>query len=261
MKPIYSEIYFLSAGETNAEQEMSLPLLVTKLIDIATAHANSLGIGNPSMSHMNAGWVLSRLTVEMLYYPKVNDTYKISTWIESFNRHFSERAFKIESSDGKVFGYARSVWMVMDTIAHTNVGLSHFSLPEEMIAGTQPPISRQQRHVPIVENVLSVDKSKGALTATHPPFIYKFKYCDLDSYRHVNTVRYVVLLLNRFSLEEHDVSFVKRLELSFLHEAKYGMETSLLRSDEPDTLLSFFQLSDTEDNTPLFFARLLREKR
>lgn len=261
MKPIYSETYFLSAGETNAEQEMSLPLLVTKLIDIATAHANSLGIGNPSMADMNAGWVLSRLTVEMDIYPKVNDIYKISTWIESFNRHFSERAFKIESPNGKVFGYARSIWMVMDTIAHTNVGLSHFSLADELVDGTRAPISRQQRHVPIIENDLPEDKPKGALIATEPPFIYRFKYCDLDSYRHVNTVRYVVLLLNRFTLEEYDATFVKRLELSFLHEAKYGMVTSLLRSDEPETLLSSFQLSDTEGNTPLFFGRLLRQAR
>lgn len=65
MQPIYEESYFLSAGETNAEQELSLPVLTTKIIDIATAHANSLGIGNPSMKEMKAGWVLSRLTIEI----------------------------------------------------------------------------------------------------------------------------------------------------------------------------------------------------
>ena len=115
MESIYKEIFFLSAGEANAEQEMSLPILVAKLIDIATTHANSLGIGNPSMLEIHAGWVLSRLTVEMDSYPKVNDDYVISTWVESFNRHFSERAFSISSPNGKIYGYARSVWMVMDT--------------------------------------------------------------------------------------------------------------------------------------------------
>lgn len=55
----FSRSFFLSAGEVNAEGEMSLPLLVSKIIDIATAHANSLGIGNPSMAAMNRGWVLS----------------------------------------------------------------------------------------------------------------------------------------------------------------------------------------------------------
>lgn len=261
MKAIYSETYFLSAGETNAEQEMSLPLLVTKFIDIATAHANSLGIGNPSMAHMNAGWVLSRLTVEMESYPRVNDTYKISTWVETFNRHFSLRSFKVESADGKTFGYARSVWMVIDTINHTNVGLSHFKLDDSLIDGTQAPIESQQRHVPIVAQDFSGEMPKGALRATETPFIYRFKYCDLDSYRHVNTVRYVVLLLNRFSLKEHDETFVKRLELSFLHEAKYGMETCILRSDAPGTMLSAFQISNNSDGSPLFFARLLRKPR
>lgn len=258
MTPIYSETYFLSAGETNAEHEMSLPLLVSKFIDIATAHANSLGIGNPFMADMNAGWVLSRLTVEMETYPQANDDYKISTWIESFNRHFSLRSFKVESPDGKVYGYARSVWMVMDTVNHTNVGLSHLSLPEGMVDGTPAPIETQQRHVPIVEMDSIEGLPKGALVATEKPFLYRFKYCDLDFYRHVNTVRYVTLLLNRFSLEEHDAAYVKRLELSFLHEARYGMETCVLRSDAPDSLLSSFQISNHENKTPLFFARLLR---
>ncbi len=261
MKAIFSETNFLSAGETNAEQEMSLPLLVSKFIDIATAHANSLDIGNPSMVDLNAGWVLSRLTIEMEDYPKVNDTYKISTWIESFNRHFSLRCFKVEAPDGKVFGYARTVWMVMDTVNHTNLGLSHLSLPDGMIDGTPAPIQTQQRHVPIVAKDSTEELPKGALVATEPPFLYRFNYCDLDSYRHVNTVRYVALLLNRFSLKEHDEAFVKRLELSFLHEAKYGMETCVMRSDAPDSMLSSFQISNNADQTPLFFARLLRQPR
>ncbi len=262
MESIYKEIFFLSAGEANAEQEMSLPILVAKLIDIATTHANSLGIGNPSMLEIHAGWVLSRLTVEMDSYPKVNDDYVISTWVESFNRHFSERAFSISSPNGKIYGYARSVWMVMDTIDHTNVGLSHLSLPENMISGIKPPIARQAKHTQIIESDDDLNCS-GKLVATTPHFDYRFKYCDLDSYRHVNTVRYVTLLLNRFSLEEFDSTFVKRLELSFLHEAKYGMETRLLRSDSNDEkgALSCFLLQKSIDSTPLLFARLLRSKR
>lgn len=259
MEPLYTESFFLSAGEANAEQEMALPVLVEKLIDIATTHANSLGIGNPSMADMHAGWVLARLTIEMNEYPKVNDTFVISTWIESFNRHFSERAFSIASPDGKIFGYARSVWMVMDTRNHTNVGLRHFNLPKEYVLGNNPPIERQAKHALIVCDENS-EIQNGALSATCKPFDYKFLYCDLDSYRHVNTVRYVILLLNRFNLEDFDSSYVRRLELSFLHEATYGMETRLLRSDlsMSEGELSCFLLQKSSDSTPLLFARLLR---
>lgn len=260
MTLIYEEEYYLSAGETNAEQELSLPVLVTKLIDIATAHANHLGIGNPSMTGINGGWVLSRLTVEMHRYPKANDNFRIATWIESSNRHYSERAFKIFSSDGSVFGYARSIWMVIDTNNHLNLGLSQIGITEKMIVGQRPPIDNQARHVVIVEPDSEVEMPKGAIPASHPPFDYCFKYCDLDFYRHVNTVRYVTLLLNRFSLEDHDSSFISRLELSFMHEAKYGMETVLLRHDS-NNMSSSFLLRKKDDSSPLFFARVFRKSR
>lgn len=260
MEGLYSETFFLSAGETNAEQEISLPLLTAKFIDIATAHANSLGIGNPSLKEINAGWVLSRITMEMESYPKVNEEYTISTWIESFNRHFSERAFMVSSPDGRIYGYARSVWMVMDTSAHTNVGLSHCKLSEEYILGDIPPIDKQSKHTGIILSDES-DNSKGVLLATHPVFNYRFEYCDLDFYRHVNTVRYVTLLMNRFSLKEHDSTIVRRLELSFLHEARYGMHTQLLRSDEDGSKVSSFLLREAEDRKPLLFARVFRAER
>lgn len=260
MGKVYSESYFLSAGEGNAEQEMSLPLLVSKLIDIATAHANSLGIGNPMMASFNGGWILSRLTIEMKRYPKVDTSYSISTWVESTNRHFSTRAFKIQDADGEVYGYARSIWLVMDTVNHTNLGLGRIDITDEMIDGTEVPIERQARHVPIVLDTGDESPLKGTLIATAPPYKYTFQYCDLDFYRHVNTVRYVNLLLNRFSLEEHDETFIRRLELSFLHEAKYGVETILLRSDLGSELHSAFQLSGP-DNQALLFARILRALR
>ena len=261
MQPIYEESYFLSAGETNAEQELSLPVLTTKIIDIATAHANSLGIGNPSMKEMKAGWVLSRLTIEMETYPKVNETYVLSTWIESFNRHFSERAFKISSPSGKVYGYARSVWMIIHTEDHTSVGLSHISLPEGMVSGDRPPIPTQAKHRTIVEPDFTGELPRGSIKSTSPMFDYRFKYCDLDSYRHVNTVRYVTLLLNRFTLEEHDTTYIRRLELSFMHEAKYGMETQLLRIDAEEGMLSSFLLRERPSGGQLFFARVERKTR
>lgn len=259
MQATYKETCFLSAGEANPEQELSLPILMAKMIDIATAHANSLGIGNPSMTHLKAGWVLSRVTIDMNCYPKVNDTYCISTWIESFNRHFSERDFCITSPDGKIFGYARSIWMVMSTVERCNVNLDHFSLPVDAIPGNPVPIDRQAKHGLILPMDYSGELPKGALIATHPVFDYSFKYCDLDSYRHVNTVRYVTMLLNRFSLNDFDSFFVKRLELSFLHEARYGMATQLLRCDYSKEKSAF--LLKEKDGKPLFYARLIRSLR
>ena len=269
VEKIYRQSFFLSAGETNPEQEMSVPVLVSKIIDVATAHANALGIGNPSMVEMRAGWILSRVSVEMVRWPRVNETYTVATWIESFNRHFSERDFSFSDNEGNILGYARTVWMVMGVDTHENVGLGHFSLPQDMISGEGVPIPKQQRHRQILPADTPADSiPSGAVLADYPAARYRFKYCDLDSYRHVNTVRYVDLLLNQFSLEDFDLTAVSRLELSFLREARYGMTVDILRRDRPadergeeGALVSSISLADSEDSTPILYARIFRQER
>lgn len=258
MKPFIEKKYFLSANESNAEGVLSLTSLTSNIIDIATEHANSLGIGNPSMENMNAGWILSRLTIDLAKYPRVNSFYILKTWIEDFNRHYSARCFSISSPEGEIYGYCRSIWLVIETKTHKNIGLSHFKLPDELILGESAPIARQEKHFPIAEIEEESGNSK-TIIATHKPYNYTFQYCDLDFYRHVNTVKYVTMLLNQFTLKEHDEHKVNRIELSFLHEAKYGMETKLLRSDSfEDPLLSSFQLSDKTSGEALLFARVKR---
>ena len=264
--PVLTREYFLSAGETNAEREISLPLLTSKLIDIATEHANHLEIGNPFMPNNHTGWVLSRLTIEMKQYPTVDSRYKISTWIESCNRHFSERAFSIEDEAGNPLGYARSIWMVLDTVTHANAGLDSLNVREEFIGGREcPPIKRQGKHLTIVSPEEADSATGRFLVADSQPEKYTFKYSDLDAYRHVNTVRYVSLLMNRFSLQEHDEYRIGRLELSFLHEGQYGKTLDILRApikaENEDSRGYAFQLRREEDKQPILFSRLWLDKR
>lgn len=251
---VYKEDYFLSAGEVNAEGILSVPMLTSRIIDIATAHANSLGIGNPDMLELKAGWVLSRLTIEMFRYPAVNTSYSVSTWITAWNRHFSERCFCIADAEGNVMGYARSIWMVISTETHENVGLSHLNLPGGMVSDRECPIKRQAKH----RQIVAIDDSASSpelLRSTHPDTHYTFKYCDLDYYRHVNTVRYVVLLLNQLPLDLYDRETVRRLELSFLNEARYGMDVVVRRS-QTEAGDNAFSLTDSENGKAILFARL-----
>lgn len=261
MKPVYSRTFFLSASDANAQAELSLPLLAARIIDIATYHANSIGIGNPAMEHLGFGWVLTRLAIEMERYPKVNEEYTLSTWIESWNRHFSVRNFSIADKEGNVLGYATSVWMVLNRQTRENAGTSHLSLPENLISGAPAPIDKFGKHKIIVGpgDAEALERHPGALEATAEPKIYTFSYPDLDFYRHVNTVRYVAMLMGSYSLDEMDSFQVKRLELAFMREGRYGETVRLLRHRED--LHTSFALSDVADGTALFSASLLLRPR
>lgn len=240
---ILTRKYYLSAAECNAQHEMALPQLAQKFIDVATEHANILGIGNPDMPKPDMGWVLSRLTVEMNCYPKYNTDYIITTWVEDWNRHFSRRAFSISDPDGNIFGYARSIWMVLNTSDRSNAGLSGLDFKPEWISKMECPIPMQEKHVRIEPD-------------GHEP-IYRFKYCDIDFYRHVNTVRYIDLLLNQFSMQAYDDNIVNRLEISFLHEASYGMEVRVMKQMvDTDSHHYRLYLESTDGTCPILYSRL-----
>lgn len=253
---IYREKYFISAGDTDASGKLSLPLLTARIIDIATAHANALGIGNPTMADKNLGWVISRLTIEMECYPPVNTEYTLETWVESWNRHFSVRSFRILSQDNRTLGHARSIWMVMNTQTHENGGLSHLHIHEGIAIPDANPIARQEKHLLLIDDENS-DVPKGSLRCNRPTTHYRFQYCDLDAYRHVNTVKYVILLLNQFTLADFDSTYPRRLELSFLREGHYGETVDIRRYDEG--LQSSFLIADGADGDQILYARILRQ--
>lgn len=252
--------YFVSANEANAQQELAVHILVGNIIDIATAHANSLNIGNPDMADINGGWVLSRLTVEMSRWPAVNEHYSLTTWIESYNHRFSERAFSIIDDHGETIGYARTVWMIIDTVTHRGLTLDHLSLSQEMVDGTSAPIERQTRHFPILPAEMAEGR-RNCVVADREPAKYTFRYCDIDFYRHVNTVRYIVLLLNQFTLEDMDANRVSRFEISFMREASYGMTIDIMRRDEPDHGTLFTLCPQGEFASPLLFSRIFMKPR
>ena len=223
MEKEYKKTYFLIPGEANAQQEMPLTLLASKVIEIATEHANTLNIGYANMDGMNLGWVLSRLTVEMVRWPKVNEHYTIITWIESCNKHFSERNFEVQDKDGNTLGFVRTVWMVINTITHENAGTSQLNLADGLISTRECPIDKQ---------------AKLKIVECENPVSYTFAYTDIDFYRHVNTVRYISLLVNQFTMDDSDQNILRRFEIAFMSEGKYGDRVDIMRQSS-DGVTSF----------------------
>lgn len=211
---IHSNDYLVKPSESNAQQELPLSLLVAQMIDLATDHANKLGIGFLMLEPKGLGWVLSRLSVEMKRWPATGESYTLSTWVETYNSHFSERCFSVVSSTGDVLGYGRTIWMIIDLKTHRSVGTGGTHLDEDIINPVECPMARIGRHRPFTPE---------------KEVVYTFKYTDLDFYRHVNTVKYISLLLNQFTLEEFDSNLLSRFDIAFAHEAKYG-EKAVIKS-------------------------------
>lgn len=208
-----SRTYTLLAGESNAEGKMPVMLLASRIIEIASVHANALGIGYAALIEKNVGWVLSRLSIEMRRYPAINEQYTVSTWIESYTRRFSERNFKICATDsGEVLGYARSVWVPMNFATRTLADLSVFDNSQIVPLGDLCEMDKVRR----IEMPAAAEEEP-----------YTFRYCDIDFNRHVNTVRYIGLLLNHWPLDFHDRHMPARLDIIFSKECHFGQTCTL----------------------------------
>lgn len=210
----YTQKFFLVAGDCNPEKELPLTLLGNRVIEIATVHANSWGIGYDALIKNNHAWVLSRVAVEMKRYPKVNEEYSLTTWIESYNRHFSKRNMEIADANGQTIGYVRTVWMIIDLASRGAADIERYGSLSDYVSERECPIAEISRLR------LSADARKAGE--------YVFKYADCDVNRHVNTVRYVELLLNQFSLDQFDQNYVERFEVAFNKETHYGSKADVM---------------------------------
>ena len=239
MKKEYSQTYYLAAGECNPQGEMPLTLFMTRIIEIATWHANSWGVGYERLIRDNQVWVLSRVTIEMEAFPRVNTNYTVTTWIEDYNRHFSQRNMRIDGADGQPLGYVRTIWMVIDLNTRASVDIEKLGYIRENVSTIPCPIEPQSRLRPI-EQGHAVE--------------YTFGYMDCDFNRHVNTVRYLSHLMNLFDMECYDHYFIHRMEISFIKETHYG-ETAQVIIDDSDPMDS--RMSVTVDGQDHVRARFL----
>lgn len=211
----YRREWFLTAGETDARGLMPVTLIAARAIEIATLHANSLNIGYSNLAEHRLGWVLARLTIEVTRYPAINETYSMETWIEGYNRYFSDRCYLMLDSEGRPAAHIRSVWVAIDMATRSLADLTE--LERECF-----PVATREC------GVAKSPKPAAARGAEPERADYTFRYCDIDFNRHVNTIRYLDLVLNLRPLEFYDSHDIVRLDASFDHECYFGEHVSLL---------------------------------
>lgn len=244
-KKVFSKTYYLAAGECNPQGEMPLTLLMTRIIEVATFHANSWGAGYARLIQDNQVWVLSRVTIELTSYPKINENYTLTTWIEDYNRHFSQRNMRLDDANGKPLGYVRTIWMVIDLSTRASVDISQLGYISDKVSDLPCPIEPISRLRPIEEGQ-AVD--------------YTFGYMDCDFNRHVNTVRYLSHLMNLFDMDCYDHFFIKRMEIAFIKETHYG-ETAQVVIDDADAMITNMSITvDDDDHVRARFVWQERQK-
>ena len=96
-------------------QHLFMGHLGNHMLNAADFHSSARGFGMKYLLTINRSWVLSRLAIEMDEMPVQYTKFNVETWVESAMRYFTSRNFRVVGDDGKVYGYGRSIWAMIDT--------------------------------------------------------------------------------------------------------------------------------------------------
>lgn len=238
---LFSKTFSLKPGESNGQQEMSLPFLAGRLIEVASLHAESWDIGYTTLIKNRMAWVLSRLVIEMYKYPNIGENYVLQTWIESYNHRFSARNFAVLDGDSCVCGYARTIWVVLDLDTRRSVDMSTLNNLHDRILEKPCPIE------PATPIRVNTDVKRLS---------YPVRYSDIDLNRHVNSMRYIEHILDLYPFEWYDMNRVTRFEMAFAQEARPGIDIDVYEEKKGETehCIELRHVSDCLCRSRIIFA-------
>lgn len=172
------------------------------------------GLDNPTlMARYGHGWMISRLKYTLDRPLRWKDTLTLKTWHRGGDKAILYRDIDF-LINGVPAGQALSAWVVVDLEKRVPARLSRFP---ELLGTDGGPLSRQ--------TVLRRLKppSHLHLSQTRTP-----RYSDLDGNGHVNNTRYADFFCDAVGLERMAPgSFLRELQLDFLHECRAGEELTL----------------------------------
>ena len=197
---------------------MFLGHLGNQMLNAADFHSTDRGFGMKYLMTIQRSWVLSRLAIEMEEMPEQYERFSVETWVESSMRFFTSRNFRVTGSDGRVYGYGRSIWAMIDTESRQPTDI--FSIDNgainNWIEAEKPfPIEIGCR-VKMSENadfVRSIDVN----------------YNDIDINGHVNSVKYIEHTLDLWDIDWYRKHRLKRFEIAYVAETHQGDKLSFYR--------------------------------
>lgn len=178
------------------------------ILNTAGNDAQGKGFGVDALSPMNYTWVLSKFVLEIDSRPEQFTDFNLTTWVNKNSRLVSTRNFELSDLSGNVFCRSLSQWCMLDYIRRVPVDLQYIeSSYKNYICEAPSPCDLPLR-----------------LRAIEPDVVceHKVVYSDIDFNSHMNTMRYIGLMVDMLDIELLKSNCPLRLDVHFMNECVYG---------------------------------------
>lgn len=205
-KSLYN--YRVEPQDVDFTLRATLASLGASILNTAGQDAYGKGFGVDVLNAENHSWVLSRMAIEIDRRPEQYTDYVIATWISDYGRVLSTRNFTLTDASGREFGRAVTQWAMIDLTTRTAVDLSWVGREHDDAVVPVPPPAEKPRKIRAVTPSRCTE--------------HRVVYSDIDFNRHVNTMRYIEMMLDMLPLDLLTQEAPVRLDIHFLKECRFG---------------------------------------
>lgn len=179
--------------------KLSTKAILNIFQDVASIHAEELGVGYEEMLKKNLYWVLSRIKIDIIKMPKVNQTVIVETWPHQKGRIDFDRDLKITSEEGELLVIGCSKWCVIDCEKRMLQRTDNVNYIGEYCLDKNYSENFDKINLP--DNELKLQ------------FSYTVQFSDLDHNKHMNNTNYANLVFNTVNNKEYT-----HFEINFKNE-------------------------------------------
>ena len=190
------------------------------LLNAADFHSTDRGFGMKYLMTIKRSWVLSRLAIEVNEMPEQYTKFNVETWVENAMRFFTQRNFAVTDDNGKVYGYGRSVWAMIDTDSRQ---------PCDILSIKDGAINEWIE----AEKPCPIDKGGRVKMSDNAEFVHAIDtyYNDVDINGHINSVKYIEHVLDLWSIDWYKAHRIQRFEIAYVAESHAGDKLSFYREE------------------------------
>ncbi len=221
MKCKYEKDYIIRTSDCDHSAVMGIPQTFDLFMDMASIHAESLGIGMRFMNETAMFWLTAKTRVRFLKKPHMLQNVRVNTWPNKPRGVQTIRNYTITTPEGEVMAEGKTQWTVLNTKTGSLVRIddvfpSGLDLLEDCV---------------IDEPFTRMDEDIKGLEAYET---YKVRSVDIDLGGHMNNVAYVRALFGTFSSKELDEMKISDCEVCYKHPCYEGDILIFYRKNKPD---------------------------
>ncbi len=193
--------------------------------DIATTHAEKLGIGYDAMKAQSLIWVMSRASFVVNRSPKLGEKLTVKTFPEKPANMRVDRDYYIVDKQNKPVILGSSRWCAVSFETHKIQRCAPLfaNFKKHSYIDVKPYEDTNKQVYPISETVGANEVSE--------PMRFTVRVTDLDRNIHMNNAVYGDIVLNACGIERLKTSTIKRLDINYLSELLPDEEYSVYKAD------------------------------